>query len=130
MCEYITTCGLIVSFYIKLSSSDTICFTSVHVVFNFCSTGNHQSYLNKYNTQYLGPSGQNLTPPGAQPNPRTTTSPPELAHVIHQLSKSAMEDSLPPILQLTPKGNGTGYGLSLDFEEWLQSSMDSPQGAK
>ena len=64
-------------------------------------------------------------------NPRTTASPPELAHVIHQLSKSAMEDSLPPILQVTPKGNGTGYGLSLDIEDWFEeNSLGSPRGAR
>ncbi|XP_022107362.1 mitogen-activated protein kinase 7-like isoform X2 [Acanthaster planci] len=96
-------------------------------------TGNQHSYLYKQSSQYHNASKQSpvatADPQATQPNPSTDPTPPDLAQVIRQLSKSAMEDSLPPVLQVTPKGDGAGYGLSMDLEDWFEGSLGSPPGA-
>ncbi|XP_071945451.1 uncharacterized protein [Antedon mediterranea] len=55
---------------------------------------------------------------------RDSNSQPDIAFVTHQFSKSGMIDVLPPILQLTPRGDGAGYGLTMDLEELLNQSLD------
>ncbi|XP_038056233.1 mitogen-activated protein kinase 7-like [Patiria miniata] len=93
-------------------------------------TGNPQSYPYKHSSQYLSLSKQSpVRQDGLPTHSRPSPTPPELAQVIRQLSKSAMEDSLPPILQVTPKGDGAGYGLSMDLEDWLEGSLGSPPAA-
>ncbi|XP_033116181.1 mitogen-activated protein kinase 7-like [Anneissia japonica] len=65
---------------------------------------------------------KNVVPPaGFYKDPN---SPPDIASVTHQLSKSGMIDVLPPLLQLTPRGDGAGYGLTMDLEELLNQSLD------
>ena len=35
-----------------------------------------------------------------------------------------MEDLLPPVFSVTPKGSGAGYGVGFDLEEFLSQSLD------
>ncbi|XP_057264912.1 mitogen-activated protein kinase 7 [Pezoporus wallicus] len=49
---------------------------------------------------------------------------PDVATVTQQLSKSQVEDLLPPIFSVTPKGSGAGYGVGFDLEEFLSQSLD------
>ncbi len=58
------------------------------------------------------------------------TEPPDIASVIQQFSKQAVEDILPPTLALTPRGDGAGYGLSLDFEELLGGTLGMASGGQ
>ncbi|XP_070573103.1 mitogen-activated protein kinase 7-like [Ptychodera flava] len=58
---------------------------------------------------------------------KTHNSPPDLAMVTKQLSRNIMEDTLPPLLQLTPKGDGSGYGLGFDIDELLNQSLGIPE---
>lgn len=48
----------------------------------------------------------------------------DLASMIQNL------DILPPTLALTPKGDGAGYGLDLDFEDLLSRTLDFPSGVR
>ncbi|EMP25251.1 Mitogen-activated protein kinase 7 [Chelonia mydas] len=55
------------------------------------------------------------------------TAPPEspdITMVTQQLSKSQVEDLLPPVFSVTPKGSGAGYGVGFDLEEFLNQSFD------
>uniref|UniRef100_A0A8D0HEV3 Uncharacterized protein n=1 Tax=Sphenodon punctatus TaxID=8508 RepID=A0A8D0HEV3_SPHPU len=49
---------------------------------------------------------------------------PDINMVTQQLSKSQVEDLLPPIFSVTPKGSGAGYGVGFDLEEFLNQSFD------
>lgn len=49
---------------------------------------------------------------------------PDVATVTQQLSKSQVEDLLPPVFSVTPKGSGAGYGVGFDLEEFLSQSLD------
>ena len=35
-----------------------------------------------------------------------------------------VEDILPPVFSVTPKGSGAGYGVGFDLEEFLSQSLD------
>nr|XP_003223934.1 PREDICTED: mitogen-activated protein kinase 7 [Anolis carolinensis] len=50
--------------------------------------------------------------------------PPDINVVTQQLSKSQVEDLLPPVFSGTPKGSGAGYGVGFDLEEFLNQSFD------
>ncbi|KYO47893.1 hypothetical protein Y1Q_0004976 [Alligator mississippiensis] len=49
---------------------------------------------------------------------------PDVATVTQQLSRSQVEDPLPPVFSGTPKGSGAGYGVGFDLEEFLNQSFD------
>ncbi|KFO35931.1 Mitogen-activated protein kinase 7 [Fukomys damarensis] len=61
--------------------------------------------------------------PGGPPQPSTSESP-DVNLVTQQLSKSQVEDPLPPVFSGTPKGSGAGYGVGFDLEEFLNQSFD------
>ncbi|XP_075687057.1 mitogen-activated protein kinase 7 isoform X2 [Rhinoderma darwinii] len=44
--------------------------------------------------------------------------------VTQQLSRSQVEDVLPPVFSVTPKGSGAGYGVGFDLEEFLNQSFE------
>ncbi|XP_067391327.1 mitogen-activated protein kinase 7 [Emydura macquarii macquarii] len=52
------------------------------------------------------------------------TESPDITMVTQQLSKSQVEDLLPPVFSVTPKGSGAGYGVGFDLEEFLNQSFD------
>lgn len=65
------------------------------------------------------------------PLPAATYSPtdantltPDINLVTQQLSRSQVEDVLPPIFSVTPKGSGAGYGVGFDLEEFLNQSFE------
>ncbi|XP_069100335.1 mitogen-activated protein kinase 7 [Pleurodeles waltl] len=49
---------------------------------------------------------------------------PDIHLVTQQLSKSQVEDILPPVFSVTPKGSGAGYGVGFDLEEFLNQSFE------
>ncbi|XP_053117392.1 mitogen-activated protein kinase 7 isoform X2 [Hemicordylus capensis] len=49
---------------------------------------------------------------------------PDINVVTQQLSRSQVEDLLPPVFSGTPKGSGAGYGVGFDLEEFLNQSFD------
>ncbi|CAH2308080.1 mitogen-activated kinase 7 [Pelobates cultripes] len=51
---------------------------------------------------------------------------PDISLVTQQLSKSQVEDLLPPVFSVTPKGSGAGYGVGFDLEEFLNQSFEMP----
>ncbi|XP_054664664.1 mitogen-activated protein kinase 7 isoform X1 [Grus americana] len=71
-------------------------------------------------------------PPETWPGPEVWPEPPaaplladpDVATVTQQLSKSQVEDLLPPVFSVTPKGSGAGYGVGFDLEEFLSQSLD------
>lgn len=69
------------------------------------------------------PSGPPPPDPGGAPQPSTSESP-DVNLVTQQLSKSQVEDPLPPVFSGTPKGSGAGYGVGFDLEEFLNQSFD------
>lgn len=69
------------------------------------------------------PSGPPPPDPGLTPQPSTSESP-DVNLVTQQLSKSQVEDPLPPVFSGTPKGSGAGYGVGFDLEEFLNQSFD------
>ncbi|XP_020923611.1 mitogen-activated protein kinase 7 isoform X1 [Sus scrofa] len=69
------------------------------------------------------PSGPPPPDPGGVPQPSTSESP-DVTLVTQQLSKSQVEDPLPPVFSGTPKGSGAGYGVGFDLEEFLNQSFD------
>lgn len=69
------------------------------------------------------PSGPPPPDPGGAPQPSTSESP-DVTLVTQQLSKSQVEDPLPPVFSGTPKGSGAGYGVGFDLEEFLNQSFD------
>uniref|UniRef100_A0A2K5QRW4 Mitogen-activated protein kinase n=1 Tax=Cebus imitator TaxID=2715852 RepID=A0A2K5QRW4_CEBIM len=69
------------------------------------------------------PSG--LPPPDVGGAPQSSMSEsPDVNLVTQQLSKSQVEDPLPPVFSGTPKGSGAGYGVGFDLEEFLNQSFD------
>nr|XP_045365558.1 mitogen-activated protein kinase 7 [Camelus bactrianus] len=70
------------------------------------------------------PSGPPPPDPGRPPQPSTSESPDDVNLVTQQLSKSQVEDPLPPVFSGTPKGSGAGYGVGFDLEEFLNQSFD------
>ncbi|XP_058716835.1 mitogen-activated protein kinase 7 isoform X2 [Poecile atricapillus] len=65
--------------------------------------------------------------PGAWPE---TGGDADVATVTQQLQKSQVEDPLPPVFPVTPKGSGAGYGVGFDLEEFLSQSLDMVGEAK
>nr|XP_033802108.1 mitogen-activated protein kinase 7 isoform X2 [Geotrypetes seraphini]XP_033802110.1 mitogen-activated protein kinase 7 isoform X2 [Geotrypetes seraphini] len=62
---------------------------------------------------------------GRIPSPVSSNSiSPDITLVTHQLSKSQVEDLLPPVFSVTPKGSGAGYGVGFDLEEFLNQSFE------
>ncbi|TFJ97893.1 carcinoembryonic antigen-related cell adhesion molecule 5-like [Platysternon megacephalum] len=68
--------------------------------------------------------GQHPIATAASPETAPTTESPDITMVTHQLSKSQVEDLLPPVFSVTPKGSGAGYGVGFDLEEFLNQSFD------
>ncbi|XP_075402885.1 mitogen-activated protein kinase 7 isoform X1 [Tenrec ecaudatus] len=68
------------------------------------------------------PSGP--TPPDPGVPQLATSDSPDVNLVTQQLSKSQVEDPLPPVFSGTPKGSGAGYGVGFDLEEFLNQSFD------
>ncbi|XP_001370188.3 mitogen-activated protein kinase 7 isoform X1 [Monodelphis domestica] len=69
-------------------------------------------------------------PPGPPPSDlggshqASTSESPDVNLVTQQLSKSQVDDLLPPVFSGTPKGSGAGYGVGFDLEEFLNQSFD------
>ncbi|AWP17628.1 Mitogen-activated protein kinase [Scophthalmus maximus] len=59
-----------------------------------------------------------------QPGPSTA---PDIHTVTLQLSKSQVEDILPPVFSVTPKGSGAGYGVGFDLDDLLNQSLTDLQ---
>ncbi|XP_006875421.1 PREDICTED: mitogen-activated protein kinase 7 [Chrysochloris asiatica] len=72
---------------------------------------------------YFPSSGPPPLDPGGVPQLSTSESP-DVNLVTQQLSKSQVEDPLPPVFSGTPKGSGAGYGVGFDLEEFLNQSFD------
>ncbi|TRZ07631.1 hypothetical protein HGM15179_019475, partial [Zosterops borbonicus] len=78
------------------------------------------------------PAAPPPAPPTSQswPGPEVWAEPPappgdaDVAMVTQQLQKSQVEDPLPPVFPVTPKGSGAGYGVGFDLEEFLSQSLD------
>lgn len=75
-------------------------------------------------------------PPGAPSQPQTclgftdTGQPaPDIHTVTLQMSKSQVEDVLPPVFSVTPKGSGAGYGVGFDLDDLLSQSLTDLQHA-
>ncbi|XP_015293242.2 mitogen-activated protein kinase 7 isoform X3 [Macaca fascicularis] len=69
------------------------------------------------------PPGLPPTDAGGAPQSSMSESP-DVNLVTQQLSKSQVEDPLPPVFSGTPKGSGAGYGVGFDLEEFLNQSFD------
>ncbi|CAL8304792.1 unnamed protein product [Lota lota] len=52
---------------------------------------------------------------------------PDIHTVTLQLSKSQVEDVLPPVFSVTPKGSGAGYGVGFDLDDLLSQSLTDLQ---
>ncbi|XP_029382872.1 mitogen-activated protein kinase 7 [Echeneis naucrates] len=52
---------------------------------------------------------------------------PDIHTVTLQLSKSQVEDILPPVFSVTPKGSGAGYGVGFDLDDLLNQSLTDLQ---
>ncbi|XP_068162153.1 mitogen-activated protein kinase 7 [Antennarius striatus] len=52
---------------------------------------------------------------------------PDIHTVTLQLSKSQVEDVLPPVFSVTPKGSGAGYGVGFDLDDLLNQSLTDLQ---
>uniref|UniRef100_G3NYC6 Mitogen-activated protein kinase n=1 Tax=Gasterosteus aculeatus TaxID=69293 RepID=G3NYC6_GASAC len=52
---------------------------------------------------------------------------PDIHTVTLQLSKSQVEDVLPPVFSVTPKGCGAGYGVGFDLDDFLSQSITDLQ---
>ncbi|XP_026207690.1 mitogen-activated protein kinase 7 isoform X1 [Anabas testudineus] len=52
---------------------------------------------------------------------------PDIHTVTVQLSKSQVEDVLPPVFSVTPKGSGAGYGVGFDLDDLLNQSLTDLQ---
>ncbi|XP_058477671.1 mitogen-activated protein kinase 7 [Solea solea] len=56
-----------------------------------------------------------------------STSTADIHTVTLQLSKSQVEDILPPVFSVTPKGSGAGYGVGFDLDDLLNQSLTDLQ---
>ncbi|XP_064180615.1 mitogen-activated protein kinase 7 isoform X1 [Anguilla rostrata] len=56
-----------------------------------------------------------------------SSSVPDIHTVTLQLSKSQVEDVLPPVFSMTPKGSGAGYGVGFDLDDLLAQSFTDLQ---
>ncbi|KAJ8245861.1 hypothetical protein GJAV_G00261100 [Gymnothorax javanicus] len=56
-----------------------------------------------------------------------SSSIPDIHTVTLQLSKSQVEDILPPVFSVTPKGSGAGYGVGFDLDDLLTQSFTDLQ---
>ncbi|KAM3859334.1 mitogen-activated protein kinase 7 [Diretmus argenteus] len=56
-----------------------------------------------------------------------TSIAPDIHTVTLQLSKSQVEDVLPPVFSVTPKGSGAGYGVGFDLDDLLNQSFTDLQ---
>ncbi|XP_028913507.1 mitogen-activated protein kinase 7 [Ornithorhynchus anatinus] len=63
-------------------------------------------------------------PEAGGPRRAPASESPDVNSVTQQLSKSQVEDLLPPVFSGTPKGSGAGYGVGFDLEEFLNQSFD------
>ncbi|CDQ75475.1 unnamed protein product [Oncorhynchus mykiss] len=54
---------------------------------------------------------------------------PDIHTVTLQLSKSQVEDVLPPVFSVTPKGSGAGYGVGFDLDDLFNQSLTDLQHA-
>ncbi|KAM4716290.1 mitogen-activated protein kinase 7 isoform 1-T2 [Anableps anableps] len=52
---------------------------------------------------------------------------PDIHTVTLQLSKSQVEDLLPPVFSVTPKGSGAGYGVGFDLDDLFNQSLTELQ---
>ncbi|KAM9461978.1 mitogen-activated protein kinase 7 [Clarias gariepinus] len=52
---------------------------------------------------------------------------PDIHTVTLQLSKSQVEDILPPVFSVTPKGSGAGYGVGFDLDDLFNQSLTDLQ---
>ncbi|KAI5609734.1 mitogen-activated protein kinase 7 isoform X1, partial [Silurus asotus] len=52
---------------------------------------------------------------------------PDIHTVTLQLSKSQVDDILPPVFSVTPKGSGAGYGVGFDLDDLLTQSLSDLQ---
>ncbi|MEQ2286986.1 hypothetical protein AMECASPLE_007951 [Ameca splendens] len=52
---------------------------------------------------------------------------PDIHTVTLQLSKSQVEDILPPMISVTPKGSGAGYGVGFDLDDLFNQSLTELQ---
>uniref|UniRef100_A0A3P8WUZ8 Mitogen-activated protein kinase n=1 Tax=Cynoglossus semilaevis TaxID=244447 RepID=A0A3P8WUZ8_CYNSE len=60
-----------------------------------------------------------------QQGPSSITS--DIQTVTLQLSKSQVEDILPPVFSVTPKGSGAGYGVGFDLDDLFNHSITDLQ---
>ncbi|CAM4570417.1 mitogen-activated protein kinase 7 isoform X1 [Caretta caretta] len=87
-------------------------------------------FLQEMGKRAPAPAVGGVKGPGQHPIAMATsleTGPPEspdITMVTQQLSKSQVEDLLPPVFSVTPKGSGAGYGVGFDLEEFLNQSFD------
>ncbi|XP_077676617.1 mitogen-activated protein kinase 7 [Eretmochelys imbricata] len=87
-------------------------------------------FLQEMGKRAPAPAVGGVKGPGQHPIAMATsleTAPPEspdITMVTQQLSKSQVEDLLPPVFSVTPKGSGAGYGVGFDLEEFLNQSFD------
>ncbi|XP_062382731.1 mitogen-activated protein kinase 7 [Sardina pilchardus] len=59
--------------------------------------------------------------------PDGSSGAPDIHTVTLQLSKSQVEDVLPPVFSVTPKGSGAGYGVGFDLDDLLTQSLTDLQ---
>nr|XP_054749222.1 uncharacterized protein LOC129254733 [Lytechinus pictus]XP_054749223.1 uncharacterized protein LOC129254733 [Lytechinus pictus] len=92
---------------------------------DYRSTTAQANPVGLFNNQTTSLAGQSQDPSVGRRNDSTSS---DITTIIRQLSRSVVEDTLPSLLSVplpvTPKGDGGGYGLSLDIEELMGESLD------
>ncbi|XP_036401836.1 mitogen-activated protein kinase 7 isoform X1 [Megalops cyprinoides] len=109
------------------SHSDSSSVTEVRNMEKICPSLSEQPCTHPQSPQ-PGPSvtsqsGQELSH-SEQPG---GSSVPDIHTVTLQLSKSQVEDVLPPVFSVTPKGSGAGYGVGFDLDDLLTQSFTDLQ---